>query len=113
MPNTPHRLYYGAPGTGVGSVAAYTVPVNARVMLKQVMVCSNHSADTTISIYVVPSGGTTPPSGSTNRAIFATITPGQTETIDMSAVMMPGDTLWISASIGNVLQVWISGVVNS
>ena len=110
MPNTPHRLYYGRPTTTVTSV--YTVPANARTILKQIMVGNNHTENVVLSVFVVPSGGSTP-SGTTNRAIVATIAPGQTETLDMSAVMMPGDTLWVSANITNVLQVWISGVVNT
>lgn len=109
MAYTPARLYQGQPGTTEGVI--YTVPAGQKVIVKQIVLANVTSSAATISISLVPSGGT---AGNANRIVPGVGVNGNSVVvIDMAQVMNAGDFLSAVQGTAGAITVTISGVVVS
>jgi hypothetical protein len=111
---TPQRLYQGQPGTTEATL--YTAPANttnnpspgATAILKAMLVCNTTAAAATLTLYVVPSGGT---AGAANEIFDAlSIAAGQTQSIDLEQYLEAGDFLAGLQGTASALTVTLSGV---
>lgn len=102
----PLRLYQGQPGTSEATL--YTVPAATTVIVKQVVAANVSAAAATISLSLVPSGGT---AGATNRLLGAVSIPANSSlSLDLSQVMTAGDFLSASQGTAAAVTLTISGV---
>jgi ATP-dependent protease ClpP protease subunit len=106
MPYTPARLYIGQPGTS--NTTLYTVPSGKKAIIKQILLANTSASSVTITIYLVPSGGT---AGAGNMIVSdITVNAKTVVTIDMAQVMNAGDFLVGVQSTSGAITVTISGV---
>lgn len=99
------RLYEGQPGTAVATV--YTVPAATDVAVKTFLLCNTTTTAATVTIYVVPTGGT---AGATNTVVAAlTVAANQTVTIQADIYMTTGDFLAALQGTAAAITVSISG----
>lgn len=112
---TPERLYEGQPGTTVGTL--YTAPGyasgspyqgGATAQSRRMIVCNTTAAAATLTLYIVPSGGS---AGVTNLQFNAvSIAAGQTQIFDLQQELNPGDTIQALQSTASALTVTLSGI---
>ncbi len=111
---TPQRLYQGQPGAAEGTL--YTAPANttdnpapgATAILKSMLVANTTAAAATLTLYLVPSGGT---AGAGNMLFNAlSVAAGATTVIDLEQYMEAGDFLAGLQGTASALTVTISGV---
>ena len=101
---TPVLLYRGQPGTAAGTLATATTTT----VVKQVVIANVTAVTATLTLSLVPSGGT---AGVTNRLCSATPFPGNSiTTIDLAQVMTAGDFLSALQGTAAALTLTISGV---
>lgn len=85
----------------------YTAPAGGAIV-KQIIVANVTATAATISISIVPSGGT---AGVTNRVMEQVSLAGNTtSTLDMTAVMANGDFISIKQGTTSAITTHISGV---
>lgn len=103
MAYTPVRIYAGTPASGeqVSIVGAIT---GSRI-IKQIVMCNTGSSASLVQLSVVPSGST----AIASRIFNQTIALGETVVLDLSHVMVAGDSIWAAQS-GTSVVVHISGV---
>lgn len=100
------RLYQGQPGTAEGTL--YTVPASTSAIVKEIIMTNITTTAATVSISVVPSGGT---AGATNRIIEGlTIPANDIKVAPLSTVLNAGDFLSGLQGIASAITVTISGV---
>lgn len=100
------RLYQGQPGTVEG--ALYTVPASTSAIVKEIIMTNITTTAATVSIGVVPSGGT---AGATNRIIEGlTIPANDIKVAPLSTVLNAGDFLSGLQGTASAITVTISGV---
>lgn len=96
--------------TGTGD-AVYTVPVNRCAKIATMNLCSIHSSNITVDVYVVPSGATP---GNQHKVVSArTMMPGETLGLQsLVAGLMLGDSdiIKVKPSVSSVCNVFLSGV---
>jgi hypothetical protein len=103
---TQARLYQGQPSTGEATL--YTVPSSTSVIVKQIVLCNTSASTASISLSIVPSGGT---AGSANRIVGGyTVPANATQTLDMSQVMNTSDFISGLQGTASTVTVTISGV---
>jgi hypothetical protein len=109
-------IYQGQPGTSEAALTlrpfgATAVPSNTKVILKQIILANTSSSSATVSISLVPSGGT---AGAANRIVpNVSVSANSVVVIDLSQVMEPGDFLSAVQGTAGAITVNISGVVVS
>lgn len=87
------------------------MPAGTKVILKQVLLANTAAAAATVSISLVPSGGT---AGAANRIVpTVSVAANSVAAIDMSQVMEAGDFLSAVQGTLGAITVTISGVVVS
>ncbi len=111
---TPTRIYQGQPGTAEGTI--YTSPAYAggslytagsTTIVKRVVICNTTATAATLTMYLVPSGGT---AGVTNMILNAlSVAASTTQILDLEQEMNPGDFLAALQSVAGALTVTISG----
>jgi hypothetical protein len=91
---TPIKLGQAAITTGVTTV--YTTPVNTRTYVKDINICNTTATSLTVSVYLVPSGGT----AGTGNALFYEwlLYPRDLYRWQGVQVMNVGDRIQVSAS---------------
>lgn len=106
MAYTPKRL---AQFVATASEATYyTVPATKSAIVKNVIVANTSASDRTLSLSIVPSGGS---AGNSNRIIPGTNIPaGAVVPFDMTQVMNAGDFISAIASAASSLTLTISGM---
>jgi hypothetical protein len=98
-------LYQGQPGTSVAT--AYTAPGATDVKVTSLVLCNTTATLATVTLYVVPSGGT---AGVTNTVLAAlSINPNSTTIIDTSIYMTTGDFLAALQGTSGAITATISG----
>ena len=103
---TPARLYQGQPGTS--SATLYTVPSSTTVIVKQILVANTTSTAATLTLSLVPSGGT---AGVTHHIASAVTVQGNAlVTFDLAQVMTAADFLAGLQGTSGALTVTISGL---
>lgn len=99
---------------GTSATTVYTVPANQAVKLSQGTVCNVSAAPVTVSLSLVPSGGT---ADGTHRVISGySLAAGDTLPLgDYLAGHMlgPGDFISVTASAATAIDVIISGAVSA
>jgi ATP-dependent protease ClpP protease subunit len=92
-------------GTSVSTV--YTVGSGITATVKQILAANVTASNATVSIHLVPSGG----SATNANLIFAalTVAGNSTAVIDLNQVMSTGDTLQALAGTGSAINLVISG----
>ena len=111
---TPAMLYQGQPGVAETSLTlrpfnAVAVPINTKVIVKQVLLANTTGTLAAISISLVRSGST---AGTANRIVpSVNVDPNSVVAIDLSQVMETGDFLSASQTTPGAITVTISGVV--
>lgn len=112
MAFTEKRLAGPTALTANTDTTLYTCPTNVTTttMLKQIIATNTSASATTISVSLVPTGGSV---GTTNR-IFSSVTLGANESLllDVSQVMTSGDFLSARAAASGV-NFTVSGVENA
>lgn len=99
------NLYQGQPGTTVSTV--YTVPASTTVKLASVAICNTTGSSATLTLSVVPSGGT---AGTGNRFMAAyTVRPNDTVIVDSAVYMNAGDFIAALQGTASALTITISG----
>lgn len=96
-----------------GSAADYFTAGGTGVRIDFLSVVNSDSAAHTVSIWLVPSGGSL---GNSNvSTLNKTVQPGQTwnSPNELGAVLGAGDTIWAMASAASVLNIFASGVQQS
>lgn len=112
----PAMLYQGQPGTTEAALTlrpfnATSVPANTKVIIKQILLANTATAAATVSISLVPSGGT---AGAANRIVpNVSINANSVVAIDMSQLMESGDFLSAVQGTASAITATISGVVVS
>ena len=106
---TPKRLVDPFQVTTSSSSAVYTVSVSgSTTVIKEVLVTNPTATPATISVFMVPSGG----SAGNSTAVIPGITVAGNSIlrVPMSAVMNYNDAIRASASAGSTLTLTVSGV---
>ena len=99
------RLYQGQPGTTVSTV--YTTPASTDVAVKTILLCNTTALVATVTVSVVPSGGT---AGITNQVLSALSVAGNsTITVDTTIHMTSGDFLAALQGTASAVTVTVSG----
>lgn len=98
-------LYQGQPGTS--SATVYTVPASTNVKLESMILCNTTSTAATITMSVVPSGGT---AGVTNRIMSGQpVAANSMVPFDIHAYMVTGDFIAALQGTSSAITVTISG----
>lgn len=98
-------LYQGQPGTT--SATLYTVPAATSVKLASIVVVNTTGAPATVTLEVVPSGGT---AGATHRIVSGlSVAANATTVIDSAVYLSAGDFLAGLQGTAAALTVTISG----
>ena len=93
---------------GTSAATLYTVPGSTTTILKQVALCNTASSARTVSIYLVPSGGS---AGVTNAVLYdVSVDAKSTTFVNLSAVMATGDILQGSASVASSVTIHSFGI---
>jgi ATP-dependent protease ClpP protease subunit len=106
MAYTPKRFYIGQPGTSATTLA--TVPSGKTWIVKQICLANTTASDATVTIHLVPSGG--------SAGVGNMIVPGITVyaksvvTVDLAQVMTAGDFIAGLQGTTSAITVTISGV---
>jgi hypothetical protein len=100
------RLYSGQPATGGATL--YTVPASTTTIVKQVVIANTSGSAATVSLRLVPSGGTAGVANSLAEAV--SIGANSTQTLDLSQVMATGDFLQALQGTSGAITLTISGV---
>ena len=104
MAYTPKRFYTGQPGTSVG--ALYTAPAATTSIVQCINICNTTSNPATITLHIVPSGGT---AGTTNMYQNAvTIRGNDTLEINKPTYLNTGDSISALQGTASALTVNIS-----
>lgn len=99
------NLYQGQPGTS--NATLYTVPASTSVKLASIVVCNTTTSPATVTLDVVPSGGT---AGVTHRICSAlTVSGSATTVIDSSVYLSAGDFIAGLQGTASALTVTVSG----
>lgn len=102
----PKKMYVGQPGTT--NTTLYTVPANTQGIIKYIKICNTTTNDATITLSLVPSGGS---AGSTNRLINAdTLRANETKAIDTGEVLNAGDFISALQGTSGAITLHISGI---
>lgn len=111
---TAERLYEGQPGTTEATL--YTAPAyasgspyqaGATALAKRLIVCNTTASAATLTLYLVPSGGT---AGVANMLFNAlSVAAGTTQILDLEQSMNPGDFIAGLQSVAAALTVSLSG----
>lgn len=91
-----------------GNTTLYTVtnPV-VNGVLKQILVANYSASSATVTVYIVPSGGT---AGNSNIVVPAvSISANSTITLDITQVMNQGDFLVATAGASSAINISVSG----
>jgi hypothetical protein len=111
---TPQRLYQGQPATTEAEL--YTAPANttnnpspgATAILKSMVICNTTASAATLTLYLVPSGGS---AGAGNMLYNAlSVAAGATTVIDLEQYMEAGEFLAGLQGTASALTVTLSGV---
>jgi len=93
---------------GNSAATLYTVPGSTTTILKQVALCNTTATNRTVSLYLVPNGGT---AGVTNAVLYdVPVDSKSTIFVNMSAVMATGDFISGSASVASAVTVHSFGI---
>ncbi len=93
---------------GTSAATLYTVPGSTTTILKQIALCNTASTARTVSVYLVPSGGT---AGVANAILYdVSVDAKSTTFVNLSAVMATSDTLQGSASIASSVTIHSFGI---
>lgn len=107
MPLQNTRLYQGRPGTAETTV--YTVPTGKKLHKFEVVMANTTTAEATISLSLVPSGGA---AGAENRIIPASKVPANSvATIKFNQYMEAGEFLSALQGTAGAITLTISGVI--
>ena len=99
------RLYQGQPGITMSTV--YTVPAVTDVSVRTILLCNTTPLVATVTVAVVPSGGT---AGITNQVLSALSVAGNTTvTVDTTIHMTSGDFLAALQGTASAVTVTVSG----
>jgi hypothetical protein len=102
---TPVRLYQGQPGTSEAMLGAAAL---VKTIVKQIVVANTTATAATLSLSLVPTGGT---AGVTNRLMVTHPFAGNTvTTIDLAQVLNVGDFLSALQGTSGALTLTISGL---
>jgi hypothetical protein len=106
----PVKIYAGQPGTSAGTL--YTCPQGEQIVIDNVLICNTTGTAATVTLDVVPSGGT---AGVTHR-IAAALSVALNATVSLAASVAPlgivleeGDTINGLQGTGSALTVTVSG----
>lgn len=99
------NIYQGQPGTSVAT--AYTVPASTDVKVTSLVLCNTTTTAATVTVSVVPSGGT---AGVTNQIVSAlSVSANSTIVIETSIYMTTGDFIAALQGTSGAVTVTISG----
>lgn len=103
---TAKKFYIGQPGTTATTL--YTSPASTKAIIKYIKICNTTANDATITISIVPSGG----SASASNRIFSTFTikPYDTVPLDTGDVLETGDFISALQGTSGAITIMISGV---
>jgi hypothetical protein len=93
--------------------AQYTAPANSAVKIISAVLCNTSAANATISVSVVPTGGT---AGPANRILSSfTLAPADSLTLTEieGAMLGPGDSISAISSVASVVSFVVTGAVSS
>ncbi len=103
---TPKAIYVGALAGAVATL--YTASTSGGAIVKEIVLCNTSSLTRTVTLYVVPSGGS---SDATNEFLAQqVIDPNGTLVLALSTVMAIGDTIRGFADLANVVSLRVSGM---
>ena len=103
---TPKKLYTGQPGTTATTL--YTAPSSTTSLIKNIIICNTTSAAATVTLSLVPSGGS---AAVTNRIMSAlNISANDTVAMDLSGVLSTGDFISALQGTSGALTLHITGV---
>lgn len=102
----PMRLVQGTCTTS--PITQYTVPTGKRAIIKNVYFCNTDSSDRTVRFDTVKAGQ----SNSSSSQLYNALSIAANTSVykRLAIVMAAGDTIRISASVKNVLNVYVSGI---
>jgi hypothetical protein len=105
---TPKKMVAGSALTG-SAATYYTVAATVQqAVVKEVEFCNTDSVPRTVTMYIIPSGGS---AGVANEVYAAvTIQAGETKTFSRSTVMLAGGFIQALASSAAVVSFNVSGV---
>jgi hypothetical protein len=109
MTATPKKLVAGSQLTA-SAATYYTAAANTKTLLKKLTFTNNDTTARTVTVYLVPSGGT---AGVTNLLTkAASIAAGATyEAFEAEGhILAPGDTLQALADVTSMVTIQASGV---
>ena len=93
---------------GTSAATLYTVPGSTTTIVKQIALCNTAAAARTVTIHLVPSGGS---ASATNAILYEVSVDAKSTTfVNLSAVMATGDILQGSASVGTSVTVHSFGI---
>lgn len=95
---TPKRLYHGTATTE--GTTAYTVPMGVSTIVKNILITNKSTDEASVLVRVA----------GTEIVNNFVIVPTNTISIDLSLLAHERDTIEVSASVDNALNLYISGV---
>jgi|UPI0005D115A5 hypothetical protein len=106
MANIPKRLYTGQPTDTVSTL--YTVPLNKKAIVKNIILCNTGVSDTKVTLYFTPSGMEAAPDNCVVSNYM--VTHGDTVVIDLAGVLEAGDMIKGLQDTGGAITVYASGI---
>jgi hypothetical protein len=103
----------GQVGSANSEVTVHTVPASSQEKIATAVVCNVGAAAATISVSLVPSGGT---AGATNRVItaYALAAGDSTKIVELEGAMLPtGAFITINSSVASAVDYSITGAVSA
>ncbi len=93
---------------GTSAATLYTVPGSTTTIVKQIALCNTAAAARTVTIYLVPSGGS---SGVANAILYEVPVDAKSTTfVNLSAVMATGDFIQGLASVASSVTIHSFGI---
>lgn len=103
---TPVRLYIGQPSTS--QTTLYTVPSTTSLIVKQITICNTSTSSASISLNVVPFGGS---ASSANLVVSNySVQANATQSLNLSQVLSTGDVISALQGTSGAITLIISGV---
>jgi hypothetical protein len=108
------QILYSGQITPTSATTIYTVPASTAVKISQGTMCNTSASAVTVSLSLVPSGGTD--NGTHSVVSGYSLIAGDTlplSTYIKDVMMGPGDFISVVVSAANVIDVVITGAVSS
>ena len=111
MALTQTRLAGPARVTDTANAVIYTCPASTTVVVKQITLCNTHSGAVTVTLSLKPAAD----SIGNQHKIFSAVSLNASETLSISGsyVLTASDTINGSASVTNVVNIVMNGLVEA